>query len=289
MFCAKCEAWLGNLGEEPFIHQYVNNLADIFDEVRRVLRPDGLFWLNLGDTYYGSGTGQKGLGKQELKKEGAESYQHFGPEKGTLNKELPSKCMTNIPHRVVIELINRGWIHRQTIIWHKPNALPESVKDRPSVDYEYLFMLSKSPRYYYRQLFEPITEATRRRAKSSRSSKDRTKGLPPVGGYKYTTMPSELPNPMKFSGRRVVMRDTRNIRSVWKIPVAQYTEAHFAVFPAELIQRPIEASCPKGGIVLDPFMGTGTTALVARALGRDWVGIEMSDEYISQTYRRLNQ
>jgi DNA modification methylase len=280
MFCMKCDAWKGDLGNEPFINLYVTHLCDVLDEVRRVLRDDGTMWLNLGDKYYGSGFGSSGKQTYLLENNA------FGTV--TPRGELPNKCMADLPHRVVIELVNRGWVHRQTVIWHKPNVLPESVDDRPSIDYEYLFMMTKKPHYYYEQQFEPIKEATRIRAGGRRSTKDRSRGLPPVGGLKYTDKASELPNPSKFSGKRVKYRDMRNLRSVWSIPVYPYKGAHFAVFPPDLIKRPIMASCPKGGIVLDPFLGTGTTALVARALGRDWVGIELSEDYISQTYKRLN-
>jgi hypothetical protein len=324
----------------------------------------------MGDKYYGSGGGHVDGGKQDRVVQ-AGAYPKASPRvsaKTTLDgglkkltttpfpagggiRELPRKCMADLPHRIVIELVNRGWVHRHTVIWHKPNALPESVNDRPTIDYEFLFMLTKKPRYYYEQQFEPIKTVTMERAKGFRSSTDRSRGMPPVGGHKYTSKAAEIPNPQKFSGRRVSMRGQRNLRSVWMIPVTQYKDAHFAVFPTELIKKPIMASCPKEvcqtcgearkpvfqrqsleryqlpvddpryrpdsyrkkyvnapqrynisqvightncecadyrrGIVLDPFIGSGTTALVARALGRDWVGIELSEEYVRQTYRRL--
>lgn len=336
LFCSKCGAWKGDLGNEPLIDLYVEHLADIMDEVKRVVRKDGTLWLNLGDTYYGSGFGS--TGKQTYLLENG-SFKAIKP-----TGELPRKCMADIPHRVIIELVRRGWIHRSTVIWHKPAALPESCKDRPTIDYEYLFMLTKHPTYYYEQQFEPVQDSTLKK-----------KTLPIVGGNKYVNLPA--PYSQKYSGKPVEAKPYRNLRSVWRISTARSPpEAHFATFPTKLIQTPIMASCPtqvctecgepvrtvyrtkgfprdrsnqrdevgsssgintmsgsklakwremnpvkkatkrcsccagyKRGLVLDPFMGSGTTALVARALGRDWVGIELSDEYVEMTYKRLLQ
>lgn len=344
LFCSKCPAWRGDLGNEPLIKLYVDHIAQVFDEVKRVLRKDGTLWLNLSDSYYGSGFGSAGKQSYLLDAAPSGKFKALRP-KG----ELPNKCLAGIPFRVVLELVNRGWVHRQTVIWEKPNALPESVTDRPTVNYEYVFMLTKNPKYYYEQQFEPIKESTITRGKTHRSSKDRSIGLPPVGGHKFTSL--EAPYSMKYSGKRVEKRPYRNLRSVWRIPISRFPNAtdakltHFAVFPTKLIERPIKASCPKQvcqtcgkprvakyrrvrkkeprrygqmtlasetgglrvddwviqflgytgcrcanyvkGIVLDPFMGSGTTALVSKALGRDWVGIELSDDYVSLAYKRL--
>jgi site-specific DNA-methyltransferase (adenine-specific) len=279
MFCEECGAWLGNLGDEPFIQMYVEHVASVFDEVKRVLRDDGTCWIVLGDTYYGSGGGQKFTGKQSHM---PREYSVFpSATKPNLNRELPRKCMADIPHRVVIEMVRRGWIHRSTVIWQKPNALPESAEDRPSVDYEFLFLITKKPTYYYEQQLEPCKPETMKRYGTSK--------FPRVGGDKYTSLPA--PYSRKYSGKKFEARPFRNQRSVWSINVTKMPyrkETHYATFPSELIMSPIKAGCPKGGIVLDPFIGTGTTALVARALGRDWVGIELSDKYVQMTYRRLN-
>jgi DNA modification methylase len=276
-FCRKCDAWLGDLGNEPFIHMYVKHIADIYDEVKRVLREDGVCWLNLGDTYYGSGGGQKFTGKQSHIPR--EQSVFDSATKPNLNRELPRKCMADIPHRVIIELVNRGWLHRATVIWHKPNVLPESVTDRPTIDYEYLFMLTKNPKYYYEQQLERCKEDTIKRYGKT--------GAPKVGGDKYTSL--ETPYSLKYSGKPVNPRPMRNQRSVWTIPVARDGLAHYATFPMELIISPIRSSCPEKGVILDPFIGTGTIAVLARALNRDWVGIELSEKYVEMTYRRLNE
>jgi site-specific DNA-methyltransferase (cytosine-N4-specific) len=161
--------------------------------------------------------------------------------------DLPRKSLCLIPHRFAIAMARRGWLLRNVLIWHKPNAVPESVTDRFTTDFEYLFFFAKSRHYYFQQQFEPATDRGTRR------------------------------------GRDYV----RNKRCVWTIPTKGFAGNHFAVYPEALVETPIRACCPRGGLVLDPFLGTGTTAVVAQRLGRRWVGIELNREYVDMARRRL--
>lgn len=247
----------GQLGLESTFQEYINKLCDIFDEVKRVLKKSGSCWVNLGDAYSGSGKGVGGI---------------------------KSKSLLQIPSRFAIEMYNRGWILRNEIIWHKPNAMPSSVNDRFTVDYEKLFFFVKSKKYYFEQQKEPmITTDTN----SSRGSKgvlgQENSGLrkqDQIGRADYTG----------FNKRYLPPKDLmRNKRSVWSINTKPFKEKHFATYPEELIITPIKACCPENGIVLDPFMGSGTTAVVARGLGLKYVGIELNPDYIKIADKRLAQ
>jgi len=253
-FCQKCGAWKGQLGLEPDFNLYIKHLCDIFNGVKRVLRDDGTCWVNLGDTY-GSGTGQGGtlLGrdkKDENKVWGSKPIQGF------------QKSLVMIPFRFAIEMVNRGWILRNTLIWHKPNCMPSSAKDRFTVDFEYLFFFSKSRKYYFEQQYDPQSD---------------WKGQSGKKNYHLGEGRSDYANQSMNSGG--VNPQGRNKRCVWSICPQPYPEAHFAVFPAELIETPIKAGCPLHGIVLDPFVGSGTTLQVCKRLNRSSIGIDIQDNY----------
>ena len=257
----------GQLGLEPTPAEYVANLVEAFREVRRVLRDDGTLWLNLGDTY--SGSCQTG-GVNSISGKG-KSQPHV---KHKRNTNLKPKDLVGIPWMVAFALRADGWYLRQDIIWHKPNCIPESVKDRCTKAHEYIFLLSKSQHYYYdhEAISEPYTsKAEKPRNKAKERYNDSYKG----GRW------SEGVRDYYAAGKR-------NKRSVWTVPTQPFPEAHFAVYPPALITPCILAGCPVGGTVLDPFAGSGTTLLVATQHHRKSIGIELNPEYIEIAKRRLN-
>lgn len=189
------------------------------------------------------------------------------------------KSLTLIPLRFAIEMCNRGWIVRNVIIWQKPNATPHSAKDRFTVDFEYLFFFSKNKKYYFEQQLEPLKQSTYNRCKT---------GCGINKGANYQGL-----NKKNFERLQQRILDGtisgRNKRTVWQIATHAYHGAHFAVFPPVLIETPIKAGCPDGGIVLDPFIGSGTTAFVAEKLNRNWLGIELNPEYAKLAEERISQ
>ncbi len=263
-YCKKCGAWKGQLGLEPTFHEYIQHLLIIFDEVKRILKPTGTCWVNLGDTYAGS---NKGAWKNKEKQK-----EVYVPDKKYNIKEiLPAKSLCCIPDRFKIAMVDRGWICRNEIIWHKPNAMPQSVKDRFSVDYEKLFFFVKNSKYYFEQQLEPyISQPQKPRDKSKEMSNN---------GY--------LTNRFSPGRRNYYSKGGRNKRCVWSINTKPFKEAHFAVYPPELIEIPIRAGCPEGGIILDPFIGSGTTALVAKNLNRNFIGFELNVDYCKIAEKRL--
>lgn len=250
----------GQLGLEPNYQDYISKLCDIFDEVRRVLKNSGTCWVNLGDSYAGSGKGpERGIDK------GLE-FRHLGEKvRPFVSSEAQAKSLVQIPARFSVEMADRGWILRNEIIWHKPNCMPASVKDRFTVDFEKVFFFVKNQKYYFEQQKEAATYT------DSRANKGRIE-------YKN-----------RLTKCAVVVGEDRNKRAVWRVATKAYRDAHFATYPAELIVPMIIAGCPVGGIVLDPFMGSGTTAVVARDLCRDYLGIEINPEYIKLAEKRLSQ
>jgi DNA modification methylase len=252
----------GQLGLEETPEKYVANMVKVFSEVKRVLTKDGTLWLNLGDSY--CGTGHKGDHVDPKHREGRNG------QKVAINnkiKGLKSKDLVGIPWRVAFALQADGWYLRQDIIWHKPNPMPESVTDRCTKSHEYIFLLSKSPKYYYDH--EAIKEPSIYAGDDRGSRTDSRRG---------TSMNS-------VSG---ITPDMKNKRSVWTVNTKPYPEAHFATFPKKLIRPCIHAGCPKGGVVLDPFGGSGTTAEVANELQRDAILCELSPEYCELIEKRLS-
>lgn len=273
--CNKCGAWKGQLGLEPDFNLYIKHLCDIFDEVKRVLRKDGTCWVNLGDTYSSGQKGGGGKNSEKVKIKGQENFQSFEPRDFDCGG-LPDKSLCNIPSRFSIEMQNRGWILRNKIIWHKPNCMPSSVTDRFTVDFEEIFFFVKNKKYWFEQQFEPHTrlwdESNGGNLKESSTWAKDAKAL--QKGQHKGKYP--LPN-----------ENGRNKRTVWKIPTQPFPEAHFAVFPEALVETPIKAGCPKDGIVLDPFMGSGTVALKALKENRNFIGIEINPDYIDMAYNRI--
>lgn len=234
----------GQLGLEETHEEYVAKMVEIFAEVRRVLRDDGTLWMNLGDSYAAS---QRTT--------------------GSMPAGLKPKDLCGIPWRVAFALQADGWYLRSDIIWHKPNPMPESVTDRPTKAHEYVFLMSKSARYYYDAGAIKVPAKHAGESSARKTSGMREQADDPV---RHRTRPS---------GRVCGYPDERNKRTVWTVPTAPYGGAHFACYPPDLIKPCILAGCPPGGIVLDPFFGSGTTGMVAESLGRDWFGIELNPEY----------
>ncbi len=279
-FCTKCNAWKGQLGLEPTFELYIQHLCTLFDEVKRVLKKTGTCWVNLGDTYSGSnqGHGKKSipnghyanLGKIDryLKK-----YAHLvGRSPPSSKTSVPEKSLCQIPSRFAVAMCSRGWILRNRIIWHKPNCMPHSVKDRFTVDYEDILFFVKSKKYWFAPQREPHKSASLQRIKHNWNGHRE-----PMSSYAQMDI------------KKMCHPEGRNKRCVWTINTKPFNGAHFATYPEKLIETPIKAGCPEQGIVLDPFMGSGTTALVARKLNRRFIGFELNPSYIEIANARLQK
>lgn len=264
----------GQLGLEPSPEEYVDKLVAIFCEVKRVLRDDGTLWLNLGDTYVHNSRGE--CGSTDTKQLSNKGSVFSTDVKWSFS--LKQKNLIGIPWRVALALQADDWYLRSDIIWHKPNPMPESVRDRPTKSHEYIFLLSKSPKYYYDQnaIREPYTDKINRwggnyiRNVKNDSDWDKNTGQPL---HRKRNM---RPNPKG-----------KNKRTVWKVATKPFKGAHFAAFPPDLIRPCVLAGCPENGIVLDPFFGAGTTGMVAIAHNRNYLGIELNKEYIEIAKTRI--
>jgi DNA modification methylase len=254
------------LGMEDTPEEFTENLVKVFREIKRVLRDDGTAWLNLGDSY--SSGGRTTTTNQSLR--GDKDYGVTRPKPG---KGIKPKDLIGIPWRVAFALQADGWYLRQDIIWHKPNPMPESVRDRCTKSHEYIFLLSKNPKYYY------DNEAIKEDAKSAGKKSDGFKGR--QGGAEYHATSGGIGSEEKIYNKK-------NKRSVWTITTKPYKAAHFATFPTELIEPCVLAGCPEGGTVLDPFGGSGTTGLVASKHNRNAVLCELNEGYIDIAEKRLN-
>lgn len=314
----------GQMGLEETPEAFVAGMVAVFREVRRVLRDDGTLWINIGDSYAGARAGPQGLsGQMADRSVAAARCREAGPEAIARGKRdakrwgggnnphgngIKPKDLIGIPWMLAFALRADGWHLRQDIIWSKPNPMPESVRDRCTKAHEYLFLLSKGPRYHYdlAAIAEPISAAsiarlqqdveqqagsgrvpgkTNGRMKAVRASRNR----PTFRGGSYVGNASfDNDGPMKSCGGDVIRdSDTRNRRSVWEIATQPFKEAHFATFPPALVEPCILAGCPAGGTVLDPFFGAGTTGLVADRLQRRCIGIELNPAYADIARRRL--
>jgi site-specific DNA-methyltransferase (adenine-specific) len=236
------------IGRESTPQEYVARLASVFGEAQRVLKSTGTLWLVLGDKYH----------------------------RGRL---------LGMPWRVALALADDGWILRRDIVWHKPNAMPSAARNRPTVDHEYIFFFVRAKDYYYDAdaVREPhVTFGEQSRMRGGRAHFFRRGGTPEAGknGGKINLHDGRWDQAFHPLGR--------NKRTVWSIPLSKFREAHFAVFPEELVATCIAAGCPAGGLVLDPFLGSGTTAVVARKLGRRYLGIDCVAEYCEMARRRLS-
>lgn len=279
----------GQIGLEPTPEEFVAALVAVFREVRRVLRDDGTVWLNLGDSYAAqrSGTHQPA----ETLAGGAGGYTEGGDRvnRGRLDGYNPTrnasaiglkhKDLIGIPWRAAFALQADGWYLRQDIIWAKPNPMPESVRDRCTKAHEYIFLLSKSPKYYFDSdaIKEPaVGGATGAAASFKRTNSKRAQAIP---GQGYGTRRPDRED--------VSYNETRNRRSVWTVATKPFKGAHFATFPPGLIEPCVLAGCPEGGMVLDPFGGAGTTGLVAQKHGRNAILCELNPEYAAMAAARI--
>ena len=269
----------GQLGLEPTPEEYVERMVAVFREVRRVLRADGTFWSNMGDSYAQSGKG--GGGPFEAERPGYLPGVRGRPLRAmpggeTADGVLKPKDLIGIPWRLAFALQADGWYLRSDIIWAKPNPMPESVTDRPTKSHEYMFLLAKAPRYYY------DAEAVREPHQG-----------PHAGHLQQHFAPLKDrgdQRQLRKQGYHDFINPTgRNLRSVWTIATEPYPGAHFATFPQKLVEPCIKAGCPENGVVLDPFAGTGTTGLVANRLGRRAILIDLSVDYMTQLLARNAQ
>jgi len=249
------------LGMEDTPEEFVNNMVEVFREVKRVLRDDGTVWLNLGDSY--SSGGRTTTTNQSLRGD-----KDYGVTRPKPSKGIKPKDLIGIPWRVAFALQQDGWYLRQDIIWHKPNPMPESVKDRCTKAHEYIFLLSKSPKYYF------DNEAIKEDAKFP-DVPNTPKSIKAVDGVYSKNLQKIGANPK------------RNKRSVWTVTTKPFKGAHFATFPMDLIEPCVLAGCPENGTVLDPFGGSGTTGIVASNHNRKAVLIELNTEYIEIARQRI--
>jgi DNA modification methylase len=281
----------GQIGLEPTPAEFVAVMVDVFREVRRVLRSDGVLWLNLGDSYAGGGTvGRNDAGRDIGGGGNKLGSGNPGPQ-GTRQPVygLKPKDLIGIPWRVAFALQADGWYLRQDIIWSKPNPMPESVTDRCTKAHEYLFLLSKSARYHYDA--EAIREPHSEIVAAAIEKYAGTPGLEEArraGNIGSAPDRKDSSKALKISNNAFANPDGRNRRSVWTVATQPFKEAHFATFPPDLIEPCIKAGCPKGGTVLDPFGGAGTTGLVADRLQRDAILIELNPEYAGIAERRIH-
>ncbi|AAX46849.1 cytosine methyltransferase [Cyanophage P-RSM3] len=250
------------IGQEKTPEEFIDQLVNVFKEVRNVLTDDGTLWVNLGDSYYNY---RPGKGQSYPKQSVSKTNQDLPTQcnkRGNKLDGLKEKDLIGIPWMFAFAMRSDGWYLRQDIIWHKPNPMPESVKDRCTKSHEYIFLLSKNKKYYY------DNEAIKEPVKQDWGTRNRTNG-------KYHNSGSGL---SPHSGL-TKSYDRKNKRDVWSITNKPYKGSHFAVFPPDLITPCILAGSEKGDIILDPFMGSGTTAMVAKQLGRDYIGCELHEEY----------
>lgn len=317
--CNKCGAVKtdSQIGLEKTPELYVQKIVEVFNECKRILKPDGTLWLNIGDSYWGSGNAS---GYTDKTTNLGVVTQNYGATKGHSQKKhvsIKPKDLIGIPWMVAFALRSAGWYLRQDIIWHKPNPMPESVTDRCTKSHEYIFLLSKSPKYYYdyksimTDSLNPQDDIRRisQQKQSNKSNPDaKVNGLRPRDNWNGSSFDTGKTGEMKSTrgGRKSgnIERKTgaergcpegsgsnvcgsvpwegskSNKRSVWTVTTKPLKEAHFATFPQDLITDCIKAGCPEGGVVFDPFMGAGTTAVVAKKLNRNYLGIELNPEYI---------
>lgn len=331
--CKRCGAVRVDkqLGLEKTPEKYIETMVAIFREIKRVLKEDGTLWVNIGDSYWG-GKGSSGAGGNEndaLRFEKGETLNRGEYAIGGKHKTRPQdgkhkfikpKDLVGVPWMLAFALRGDGWHLRQDIIWHKPNPMPESVTDRCTKAHEYIFLLSKSNKYYYDQNSIRETASYNTHERVSRQVWD-NKGVPdehrngirprttktPDGwdtgrgshgsfhkngrekGKKVAIPGHGIKNNTSMNEALLKMPDTRNKRSVWSVSPQPFPEAHFATFPEDLIVDCIKAGCPENGLVLDPFMGSGTTGLVARKLNRNFIGIELNEKYIAIAEKRLKK
>ena len=288
------------IGLEATPEQFLKRLTEVFMECHRVLKKDGTMWIVIGDSYAGSGRGIGDINKKGIQQKASYVGEFCKPYRlaGYKNKDL-----MGIPWALAFALRDAGWYLRQDIIWHKPNPMPESIRDRCTKAHEYIFLLTKSAHYYFDHaaMLESAKYDGRKKMTHEGSAKylNNAAGISTQsvskGGRErwpnklrgYVTKDGDTGLPAQHHGDNILTLPARNKRSVWTIPIRGFKAAHFATFPPDLIRTCINAGCPPDGVVLDPFMGAGTTAVVAQELSRSYVGIELNSDYVRMAEERI--
>ena len=274
----------GQIGQENTPDEYIARLMAVFQEVHRVLKPEGTLWLNIGDSYAGSGqgAGTKNFSEKQKSNRGTGYMQATGFKSKLLTvPDCKRKDMIGIPWMLAFALRDAGWILRQDIIWYKPNVMPESVKDRCTKSYEHIFLFAKNERYYFDSaaIREPCSIASLEDYRHRKTLSNKGGGKESYEGIR--------PDLCRSRSEYYSDDGKRNARDVWQINTKPYRGAHFATFPEELAGRCIAAGCPKNGIVLDPFMGAGTTAVAAVRQKKHFIGIDLNEAYVSMAKKRI--
>lgn len=272
------------IGLEETPAQYVERLVKVFQQVKRVLRSDGTLWLNLGDSYCSQG-GPQVVNTINSSRIGGSDTQNAGESRKPFEGYKPKDLM-GIPWRVAFALQDDGWYLRQDIIWHKRNPMPESVTDRCTRAHEYIFLLSKSSRYFYNHeaIKQPVAESTIGRGKVDFGGKKGREYIPEPSDPNFRNGSEQWGRTFDYA---VSCKNGANRRDVWAFSSKPFPGAHFATFPPELPEICIKAGCPEGGTVLDPFHGAGTTWLVSKRLNRKYIGIDINPEYIELSKNRV--
>lgn len=291
----------GQIGLEETPAEFIDRLVEVFREVRRVLRDDGTAWVNMGDSYAARSTGNLSFGRDRAA---------VSPDRVPLTDGIKVKDMMGMPWRLAFALQDDSWYLRQDIIWHKPNPMPESVRDRCTKSHEYIFRLSKSPKYYYDQsaILEPCSPNTHNRLSQdvlAQIGSERANGGAKTNGnmkavarksngvgWRHGTDDKErcrgrIKDNESMASALAVMPSERNKRSVWTVATHSFKGAHFATFPPNLIKPCVLAGAPRGGIVLDPFGGAGTTAVLAMQEGRKSILCELNPDYAAMAESRI--
>ena len=294
------------IGLEETPEEYIQKLVDLFREIRRTLKKEGTVWINIGDSYWGGGWRGAPLNEHSGEIQKGHKGTHCGESmpnlKGYVNGYKP-KDLIGIPWMLAFALRADGWYLRQDIIWHKPNPMPESVTDRCTKSHEYIFLLSKSKDYYfdYEAIQEDCVDENYMRRTDEPEERETSQGYALAGGHRNNSggftkktkncqYDGQTPNTMHLR-RELGLKDKvytkRNKRDVWSVNLKPNKETHFATYPENLIVPCIKAGCPENGVVLDCFMGSGTTGIVARKLNRNFVGTELNPEYRQMAERRI--
>lgn len=287
------------IGLEQTPELFVQSLVKVFTEVRRVLKPKGTLWLNLGDSYSSSKNGNTNGLNGRVK-------QKYGVNECNIKRKIcdryKAKDLIGIPWMVAFALRSSGWYLRQDIIWNKPNPMPESVTDRCTKSHEYIFLMSKSARYYFDQdsIKTPFKDESVLRLLQNIENQNGSSRVPNKLNGNMKAVGKVYDKTMSVGGSKInghngnytkdgklIENGMANKKSVWTVTTKPFKDAHFATFPEDLIVDCIKAGCPEGGIVLDPFMGAGTTAVVAKKLNRNYIGFELNESYIKIANDRL--
>jgi len=272
------------IGLEQTPYEYIAGLTEVFREVRRVLRHDGTLWINIADSYAGSNKGAWSC-PADIRPKNKQIY-HYKADNPAVTlpntwENIKPKDMLGIPWELAFALRGDGWYLRSDIIWQKPNAMPESVTDRPTKSYEHIFLLSKSPHYYFdnEAIKEPVQQSTILRAKRAVSAKNKYATGAPGQTAQHINTPRSMTTPPTM----------RNKRDIWTVSTKAFKDAHFATYPVDLIIPCVLAGSPVDGIVLDPFFGSGTTGVAALRCGRNYIGIEINPEFCEMAKNRIAQ